>query len=215
MAESQKHGFVWQADIMEHVYGVPAATIAAENYTAVHDIPAIHNALDHIDLSIKTTGNPQRVDLGSALRVYDTVASGMAYRMTVICWAQEGETKRVTGIVEVDLTCATAELFGTLTRADIAALDAAIRVYPKGLSASAPECEPITALCASLCRRSGAIQLNKKIDSGSQRRLQCSFNRFQDFIAAHPERVIAQSTTCEFRGGRIQECIASGRRMRN
>jgi hypothetical protein len=117
--------------------------------------------------------------------------------------------------VEVDLTGATAELFGSLTRAEVTALDAAIRAYPKGLSARAPECTPITALCAGLCAKSGAIQLNKKIDSASQRRLQCSFNRFQDFVAAHPERVIARSATCEFRGGRIQECIASGRRLRS
>jgi hypothetical protein len=214
MPESQQHGFVWQADLMEHVYGVPAAVIAAEGYTAVHDVPAAHNALDHVDLSIKTTGSAKRVDMGCVTRVYDAVTSGTPFHMTVIQYAQEGETKRVTGIVEVDLTDAGADLFGDVTRAEIVALETAIRAYPKGLSASAPACAPITALCTGLCARTGAIQLNKKIDSKSQRRLQCSFNNFQAFLAAHPERVVAKADGPEFRGGRIQAVIPSGRRHR-
>ena len=215
MPESQKHGFVWQADIMANVYRVPAEVIATENYTATHDVPAAHNALDHVNLSIKTTGNAKRVDMGDALRIYDTIASGEAFHMVVIHWEQLEAQKRIVSINEVNLTGATHALFGTLTREQIVALDTAVKAYPKGCSAKDPKCAPITALCDELCGKSGAIQMNKKIDSKSQRRLQCSFYNFTKFLADHPERIVATSVTCEFRGGRIQQCIESSPRQRS
>jgi hypothetical protein len=213
--ESQKHGFIWQSDLMTNVYGVSAEAAKAESYTAQHDIPAQLNALDHVDLSIKTTGNKKRVDMGDALRIYDAVSSGKAFHMTVVLWKQEGDQKKLVSVTEVNLTGAAELLFGSLTRADIVQLDSAIKAFPKGCSAKDPSCAPITRLCTELNSRSGALMLNKKIDSKSQRRLQCSFNNFCGFVEAHPERVIATTLTCEFRGGRIQESITSGQRVRN
>lgn len=214
MPESQQHGFVWQADIMANVYRVPAHVIATECYTATHDIPAAHNALDHVNLSIKTTGNAKRVDMGDALRIYDTIASGEGFHMVVIHWEQEGLQKKLVSITEVSLTGALHSLFGTLTREELVALDTAVKAYPKGCSAKDPRCAPITALCEQLCSKSGAIQLNKKIDSKSQRRLQCSFHNFTKFLTDYPERVVAQSSTSVFRGGSIQSCIESSPRVR-
>ncbi len=214
MPESQKHGFVWQNDMMAKVYKIPQAVIASEKYTAAHDVPAAHNGLDHVDLSIKTTGNAKRVDMGDALRIFDTVSSGSKFHMTVIHWVQDGGKKCLVSITEIDLTNSKELLFGTLTREEIVALDSAVKAFPKGCSAKDPTCAPITALCESLSAKSGAIQLNKKIDSKSQRRLQCSFNNFSGFVAAHPELLIASSTTGEFRGGAIQECIDSSSRVR-
>lgn len=44
-------------------------------------------------------------------------------------------------------------------------------------------------------------------------RLQCSFNRFQNFLKENPTRIVAQSTTNEFRGGAIAAEISSSRRV--
>lgn len=214
MPESQQHGFIWQKDIMANVYKVPQAFIDSEKYTAAHDVPAAHNGLDKADLSIKTTGNAKRVDMGDALRIFDTVSYGSPFHMTVIHWAQDGSKKKLVDIVEVKLTSATKELFGTLTREEIVGLDTSVKGFPKGCSAKDPSCAPITALCESLCAKTGAIQLNKKIDSKTQRRLQCSFNNFTGFLDAYPERIISKSITCEFRGGRIVDCIDSTPRVR-
>ena len=60
--------------------------------------------------------------------------------------------------------------------------------------------------------QTGAIYLNPKIDSKNQRRLQCSFNRFKDFMEQNPKRIIAKSNTNEFRGGKISKEIKSSRR---
>jgi 4-hydroxybenzoate polyprenyltransferase len=57
----------------------------------------------------------------------------------------------------------------------------------------------------------GAIYFNIKCNS-TQSRLQCSFNRFQEFIEKNPEKIVAKSNTNEFRGGSISPSIISSRR---
>ena len=59
---------------------------------------------------------------------------------------------------------------------------------------------------------SGAIHLDIKCNS-SQSRLQCSFNRFQEFVEQNPKKIIAKSNTNKFRGGTISACITSFRRL--
>jgi hypothetical protein len=59
---------------------------------------------------------------------------------------------------------------------------------------------------------SGAIHLDIKCNS-SQSRLQCSFNRFQEFIEKNPKKLVAKSNNNEFRGGTISACITSFRRI--
>lgn len=58
---------------------------------------------------------------------------------------------------------------------------------------------------------SGAIHLDIKCNT-TQSRLQCSFNHFQTFVANNPERVVARSSTNEFRGNKITAEIYSARR---
>jgi hypothetical protein len=64
----------------------------------------------------------------------------------------------------------------------------------------------------SLQALSGAIHLDIKCNS-TQSRLQCSFNRFQQFIEKNPTRIIAKSNTNAFRGGVISSQIISSRRV--
>ena len=68
------------------------------------------------------------------------------------------------------------------------------------------------AIRDSLQARSGAIHLDIKCNS-TQSRLQCSFNRFQQFLESHPTRIIAKSNTHEFRGGALSPQIVSSRRV--
>jgi hypothetical protein len=58
------------------------------------------------------------------------------------------------------------------------------------------------------------FQINIKCNS-QQSRIQCSINKFKKFIEEHPERIIAQSNTSEFRGGKISNEINSGQRVFN
>jgi hypothetical protein len=64
----------------------------------------------------------------------------------------------------------------------------------------------------SLQKLSGAIHLDIKCNS-TQSRLQCSFNRFQQFVEKNPAKLVAKSNTNEFRGGTISSQITSSRRV--
>lgn len=213
--EVQRHGFTWQNEILEHIFKVPKEELSAMKYTAEKDLPRASNRIGAFDVSIKTTGSPNKVDMADCLRVFDSVRSGEPLHMIVIHYKQLGAVKKIVEIVEVDLTSASAELFGTLDRAQIEELDRAVKSVPKGQRPSTEEAAALDTLQAALQAHSGAIKFNRKIDSKVQRRLQCSFNQFQQFLKDHPARIVEQGTATAFRGGAIREGVESGPRVFN
>jgi hypothetical protein len=178
------------------------------------DLPAEFNHLESCDLSIKTTGSPNAVCMADCLRVYDAASSGKPFHVVVILYVQDGALKRMTSITEVDLTDARQLLFGTLIRAQVAALDALVKSVPQKRKPTPLEHAELYSLKNLLQKSSAAIHLDIKCNS-TQSRLQCSFNRFQQFLEANPTRVIARSITHEFRGGAITPVITSSRRVFN
>lgn len=178
------------------------------------DLPAALNRLNQVDLSIKTSCSANAVCMADCLRIYDATASGTPFHMTVVHYTQADTTnrKRLTSITEVNLTAATKELFGTLTRAELTELDALIKSVPQKRKPTEDEHAKIYAHRDQLQAKSAAIHMNPKCNS-QQSRLQCSFNAFQKFLKDHPERVIATSTTNAFRGGSISPELQSARRV--
>jgi hypothetical protein len=219
MTESQAHGFIFQDALFIDIYGATKDELRAISYTAKLDLPGELNRLDPgIPVSCKVTGNANKVDMGDCLRIYDGVSSGAPYHLLVAAYTQDDatNTKTITSIVEVDLTSATEALFGTLTRDEIAALDAVIKAVPHGRAPTASERDGVYYFRDELHAKTGALQLAPKMDSKAQRRLQCSFGHFQRFIAANPHRVVAQGTPAAFRDHALSvSVIASGRRVRH
>jgi hypothetical protein len=212
MPEVQLHGKVWESDLICHVYKATEEERKSICYTSALDLPAALNHLDGVDVSIKTTGTANAVCMGDCLRVFDKVSSGAPLHMTVVTYEQSGDTKRLVSLAEVDLTGSTALLFGTLTREQIRELDAAVKAVPGKRKPTPEEHTRMYSLRNELHLLTSAIHLDIKCNS-QQSRLQCSFNRFQDFLRDHPERIIAQSTTGMFRGGAVATEVASGRRV--
>ncbi len=210
----QKHGFSWEKELLTNVYKARPDELTQIGYTAAKDLPAHLNRLDRVDLSIKATGSPA-VCMGDALRVYDSVAPSAApMNMCVVSYKQDdtANAKQVKKITEVNLANAAPALFGSVTREEIAELDRRIKAVPKGRSPTAEEKASYQELQRTLQAKSGAIIFNPKLDSKSQRRLQCSFGKFEKFVESNPDRVVATSTTNKFRGGEISASIQSGRR---
>jgi len=212
MTETQAHGFTWEKDLIQHVYGATDAEMKTIGYTNKIDLPASLNRLDHVDVSMKTTGTKNAVCLGDCLRFYDSVSSGKIH-MTVIHYLQEDatNTKRLECITELDLTESVKELFGTLTRPELEELDKAVKAVPQKRPPTPEERDKMYSLRDSLQQKSAAIHLDIKCNS-QQSRLQCSFNRFQTFLLEHPARIVATSKTGAFRGGQIATSILSKRR---
>lgn len=217
--EVQSHGFLWERELCVNVYGATKEELKGINYTNKTDLPGKYNRLnENCDVSVKTSCSPNSVCMADCLRVFDAVSGGgTPLHLTVIHYTQCDETqcKIVTSITEVDITNSRTELFGTVTRAQLEELDNQVKSIPKKRRPTEEERASIYSLRDTLQERCGAIHLDIKCDSGSQRRLQCSFNQFQKFITEHPERLVERSKTSAFRGGVISSQIVSGRRKFN
>jgi hypothetical protein len=219
MTESQAHGFILQDLLFTEIYGATKEELDAIVYTAKLDLPGELNRMDPgITISCKVTCNINRVDMADCLRVYDGIREGGSYHMLVAIYIQDDTTttKRITELVEIDLLSTTEALFGTVSREEIAALESAIKAVPRGRAPTADEKKAIYTLRDGLHTKIGALQLAPKMDSKGQRRLQCSFNRFQHFLSEYAHRVVARGSPSSFRDRTLStDTIASGRRVRH
>lgn len=211
--EVQKHGIVLQNELLKNVFKLTDEEIAQIKYTSKLDLPREFNRIGDFGGSIKTTKTPNKVDMADCLRVYDSMSSDEPLHMIVMQYKQLGDVKHVSEIIEIDLTSAQELLFGQLTRADIEELDRAVKAVPKGRQQTAAERAKIQELKKRLNNLSGAIHCNPKCDSKDQRRLQCSFNKFQQFLEENPARIVERGTAAAFRGGAISGEVASGPRV--
>ena len=213
-SEVQAHGFSWEREIITNVYGATKEDLANIKYTSKMDLPAKLNKLDSCDISVKTSCSKNTVCMADCLRVFDAASSGIPMHMVVIYYIQDdtNNTKKISSIIEVDLTNSASLLFGSLTRSQIEELDKEVKSIPQKRRPTHEEHTKMYLMRDSLKSLSGAIYLNIKCDS-TQSRLQCSFNRFQEFIEKNPSRVIATSNSNEFRGGVITLEINSSRRV--
>lgn len=204
MSEVQAHGFSWEKELLA-IYGATPEELKDIKYTSKMDLPASLNRINGCDLSIKTTGS-NSVCMADCLRVFDMV-SGPIIHMVVVQYKQVKYIKRVTNIIEVDLTNSRELLFGTLTRSQIETLDAAVKSIPQKRKPTPEEHKHMYNIKKELQKLSGAIRLDIKCNS-QQSRLQCSFNKFKLFLENNP-RIIEKSNTNEFRGGSITKEIQS------
>ena len=206
MPASQQHGFEFQGIIEREVFNLeePPTT-----YTGPHDIPAAYNRFDPKEnVSIKVTGS-NSIGMGDPMRIFN-YSPDEKHTALVIYYKQDPDVKRITKVVEFSLDNKRA-LFGDVSREEIEALVREIRSVP----ARAPEEElivrrqHINAMTRELSRRSGAIRFNAKIDSTTQRRLQCT-------ITAIPDEIVEYSETSAYvRGVWITDHVASNVRTRN
>lgn len=204
MPESQKHGFLWESEIKTNVFGLTGL----DTYTAVHDIDRNRNNLNpNENVSIKTTGNAT-LCMGDALRVFD-YEDGVEHTCIAIQYEQREQQKVLTSVYEIDLTKREI-LWGGVTKQDVEELDRLVRSMPA--NRRDPELDKAIAhKKKELNAKSGAIRFNPKIDSKSQRRLQCSIPKF----ATYPSLIKTSTTQPIVRGVTIAASIESGRRVRN
>ena len=214
MGEVQKHGFLWERDIIQNIYGVTEEELSRIKYTSKMDLPGEYNRIDGVALSIKTTCSANTVCMADCIRIYDAVNSDTPFHMTVVQYKQNAEKtiKKLVKITEVNLTNSTNLLFGSVTRENILELCNAVKAIPQKRSPTQQEHAAIYAIRNRIASQCGAIHLDIKCNS-TQSRLQCSFNQFQKFIEDNPDRVIAQSDNGEFRGGKVLEEVVSGPRV--
>ena len=203
----QKHGF----DIEEFIKGIFSNGDSKVPYTYPVDLPASNNKYG-FDLQIKSTGRANSVCMGDAKRVYRMVKSLTPIHLLVVIYSQINKKKKVSRVVEVDITGMTG-LFDRVQEEDIIRLDEIVRAVPQKSRPTKSQHDMIYTVRDALhAKGCGWIHLDPKVNS-QQSRLQCSFNRFEAFLNAHPERIVAQSDINGiFRGVDINHEFESDRR---
>lgn len=169
--EVQQHGLVfeqWVRDTFFEGYRPRA-------YTQKWDIPAaINTRHGGIPVNPKAIKYGAPVDLGDALRQYRI---DEPFILVVGFWQQLGDEKRFVNIIAPRISPEQwRKLWGPVTLADLQRLDAVVKdksLTPEQARAAALKIKNAPPFTQSI------IVVNPKIDSKTQRRLQCSL-RFDD-----------------------------------
>jgi len=206
MPESQQHGCIWEDFIKKNIYQVSQRI----PYTAKFDIPKelnIHNP--DTNLSIKTTQS-KSVDMGDALRVFE---NNEKTQLLVIRYKQEGEKKTLQQLSLCEMPTQET-FFGTVTKEEIQTLVTMIKAVPKG-KPDESRLKEIHTYKEQLNTKSGFIHFRPKLDSSSQRRLQCSIVDFENLLQTHPQLILEKNKEGKLFNSFIPKELDSCRRRRN
>lgn len=210
MPRSQEFGFYMENLVRTKVHGLPEKA----NDTGIHDILKEENRLDPTETqSIKTTGG-NSIDCADVLRMFD-YDRNEKHTMIVFCYEQDGEIRKVKETLEIFLTKELmAILFGTITRVQIQELDTYVKSIPK--HACTPEHRVnYKKMSKDMHVLSGGwISYAPKVDSKTQRRVQCSIRDLDTFLAKYPQ-FVKRTPGCSVRGIELPSEHAFGRRLRN
>ncbi len=204
MPESQQHGCIWEDWIKKDIY-----QISQRNpYTAKFDIPKELNTRNpDTNVSIKTTQS-KSVDMGDALRVFENKEKT---QLLVIRYKQEEEKKKLQEIVLCQMP-SQSSFFGSVTKEEIEKLVSMIKSVPKG-KPNETLLQEIHAYKEELNKKSGSIHFRPKLDSKSQRRLQCSIVDFEKVLQSTV--ILEKNTEGKLFNCSIPKELESCRRQRN
>jgi hypothetical protein len=171
--EVQQHGLVFEAWVRDTFFD----GYRPKSYTQQWDIPAAINTRHGgvpVNPKVAKYGTP--VDLGDALRQFKIEEP---FILAIGFWEQTGDEKRFVNIVSPRIDPAQwRKLWGPITLADLERLDAIVK--DKSLTPEAARAAVLKLKNAPPFTQS-IIVVNPKIDSKTQRRLQCSL-RFNDLF---------------------------------
>lgn len=199
MPRSQEFGFH-----IENLCRIAFGLFPKNNDTKIHDIPAEENPFDKNEtLSIKTAGVKGSICCGDAIR-FSSYGSDQTHTMILVRYEQLATTRKIVEIIELNMTEDFMKiLFGTASLVQIKAIDDYLKAIPSG-RCSEEQNKTYKKMAKDLKVLSGGwITYNPKVDSKSQRRLQCSISKFDTFLEKYPQ----------FIKSRVKECIIRGRRL--
>lgn len=170
--EVQRHGLIFENWICDTFFDGYRPT-----YTEKWDVPAaVNQSHGGIPVNPKMTKHGTPVYLGDALRQFDV---NEPFWLIVGYWKQRGQKKEVTHILAARIEPQLwRKLWHPIMKKDLEHLDAAIKnrtldyIEARRVAQEIKSMPPFTH---------AVVQMNPKIDSRGQRRLQCSL-RFSDVV---------------------------------
>lgn len=164
--QTQSHGFIWENEIREKVFKLKPCV----NDTRKYDIPKIENRFNRNEnISIKTTSS-DNVYCGDVLRFYKSSET----TMIILKYKQQGVYKRINEIIEINLEQKLKNiLFGNIPIEPLKQYVEAVKNIPKGKVLNKDYKIQKNKLEKDF---NMMISISPKVDSKTQRRVQCSFS---------------------------------------
>jgi hypothetical protein len=106
-------------------------------------------------------------------------------------------------------------LFGTITKEEIEEYNKYIKSIPKGPVPQEIKINYIKTKQELQDRHNMFINISPKVDSKSQRRVQCSIPKMQELFTRFPSHIISRTDKAEVKNVAITATIPSTKRIRN
>jgi len=211
--QSQAHGLFWDSEIRVKCFGLPEC----KNDTTKYDVCCENNKFDPLEnISIKTSGN-NNIDCGDILRFYSgDFDNDKKYTIILIRYKQIENKKILSEILEINYDTKLRDiLFGTISKKMLEGYVDFIKNIPAGCVSEATKKNYKDCKNKMQNEFNMKINISPKVDSHSQRRVQCSIPKLDQLLELYPEFVISRTTEPIIRGIAITKEIESGRRIRH
>ena len=211
--QSQAHGLFWDNEIREKVFNLDAC----KNDTKKYDICCSENKFNsNENVSIKTSCN-NNIDCGDILRFYNGVCNQKYTTTTIILirYVQLETEKKIKEIIEIDYNIELRNyLFGTISEEIIISYINGIKSIPPGIVGNDIKDTYKQLKNALQKQHNMKINISPKVDSKSQRRVQCSIPKVNDILELFPHNIISRTSEPIIRNVKITSNISSGPRQR-
>lgn len=193
--QRQAYGFYVENEIREKIFGLEKNN----NDTKIHDIPREENKYNNFEnISIKTTIK-NTIYCGDILRFYDyKFDNNIINTIIIVKYSCINNYNIISEIIEMNYTEGLhTYLFGSASRAIIADFVKYVKNIPKNIV----NCADLTTYrnnCISMSKNimkssKMNIAINTKIDSKSQRRVQCSISNVETLLTNLPHLIISRN----------------------
>ncbi|MFH1402112.1 MAG: hypothetical protein ABIG87_00625 [Patescibacteria group bacterium] len=164
MSEEQEHGFIFE-NWVKKILGVEKL---ASNYTQKWDIP------NETPISVKFMGLTNALEFGSTVRIWEI---DEPFTLVIGRWKQNGDKKIIKSIDEIDITLEILnKMRGKIKLEEIKEFDQKIKKFSAGKDGQAEGIEFAKNWKSERKDKIGLLTITHKIDSKSQRRIQCNLN---------------------------------------
>jgi hypothetical protein len=208
--QSQSHGLFWDNEIREKVFGLSKC----KNDTKKYDICCQENKFNNQEnISIKTSSN-NNIDCGDILRFFNGDFTNK-YTIILLRYVQLDNFKKIKEIIEINYTEELRNyLFGSISQDILEEYVNVIKSIPHGpvpIDIKNSYKNQKNKLQEEYCMH---INISPKVDSNSQRRVQCSIPKVDKILEKFPNIIISKTEEPVLRGVMITSIIKSARRLR-
>lgn len=209
--QSQSHGLFWDNEIRVKVFGLNKCV----NDTKKYDIDHFENKFDpNENISIKTSSN-NNIDCSDILRFFNGDFS-KKYTIILIRYTQNDQFKCIKEIIEFVYTKELRDfLFGTITEEILQKYIDMIKTIPHGQVSDETKKHYKMKKNELQQQHNMFINISPKVDSKSQRRVQCSIPKVDKVFELFPTILISKTSDPIVRNITITSKIESTSRVRN